>query len=161
VNRFRWLVQSTEKDFSKTSSIRSAAADHRGWPLRCPARAGSAGASAKAGVVDLPRLGELGDRGVAAAFQQPLSAVGARRALMRVLSTRGRGAHAAPSGATTSFRPPRLRSVRGTRTVRVRPSVARDRRRRCRSGLRRCPAEAASRAPSPPLRGRCVPLRRL
>jgi hypothetical protein len=29
------------------------------------------------------------------------------------LSTRGRGAHAAPSGVTTSFRPPRFRNVRG------------------------------------------------
>ena len=33
------------------------------------------------------------------------------------LSTRGRGAHSAPSGVTTSFRPPRFRIVNGMCTV--------------------------------------------
>ena len=33
------------------------------------------------------------------------------------LSTRGRGAHAAPSGVTTSFRPPRFVNVSGMWTV--------------------------------------------
>jgi hypothetical protein len=39
------------------------------------------------------------------------------------LSTRGRGAHAAPSGVTTSFRPPRFLSVIGMWTVIVSPSA--------------------------------------
>ena len=39
------------------------------------------------------------------------------------LSTRGRGAHAAPSGVTTSFRPPRFRNVSGMWTVIVSPSA--------------------------------------
>jgi hypothetical protein len=33
------------------------------------------------------------------------------------LSTRGRGAHKAPSGVTTSFRPPRFLNVSGMWTV--------------------------------------------
>ena len=39
------------------------------------------------------------------------------------LSTRGRGAHSAPSGVTTSFRPPRFRNVSGMWTVIVSPSA--------------------------------------
>jgi hypothetical protein len=44
-------------------------------------------------------------------------------ALTIALSTLGRGAHAAPSGVTTSFRPPRLLNVRGMWTVIVSPSA--------------------------------------
>ena len=53
-------------------------------------------------------------------------------ALTIALSTRGRGAHAAPSGVTTSFRPPRFLNVDGMCTVIVSPlisTVARSRRR--------------------------------
>ena len=39
------------------------------------------------------------------------------------LSTRGRGAHGAPSGVTTSFRPPRFLNVIGMCTVIVSPSA--------------------------------------
>ena len=39
------------------------------------------------------------------------------------LSTRGRGAHSAPSGVTTSFRPPRFLNVSGMWTVIVSPSA--------------------------------------
>ena len=39
------------------------------------------------------------------------------------LSTRGRGAHGAPSGVTTSFRPPRFLNVSGMCTVIVSPSA--------------------------------------
>ena len=39
------------------------------------------------------------------------------------LSTRGRGAHSAPSGVTTSFRPPRFVNVSGMWTVIVSPSA--------------------------------------
>ena len=38
-------------------------------------------------------------------------------ALTMALSTRGRGAHAAPSGVSTSFRPPRFLNVNGMWTV--------------------------------------------
>ena len=38
-------------------------------------------------------------------------------ALTIALSTRGRGAQGAPSGVTTSFRPPRFRNVSGMCTV--------------------------------------------
>ena len=44
-------------------------------------------------------------------------------ALTIALSTRGRGAHGAPSGVTTSFRPPRFRNVSGMWTVIVSPSA--------------------------------------
>ena len=44
-------------------------------------------------------------------------------ALTMALSTRGRGAHSAPSGVTTSFRPPRFRNVIGMWTVIVSPSA--------------------------------------
>jgi hypothetical protein len=44
-------------------------------------------------------------------------------ALTIALSTRGRGAHSATSGATTSFRPPRFRNVSGMWTVIVSPSA--------------------------------------
>jgi len=44
-------------------------------------------------------------------------------ALTMALSTRGRGAHSAPSGVTTSFRPPRFLNVSGMWTVIVSPSA--------------------------------------
>ena len=40
------------------------------------------------------------------------------------LSTRGRGAHSAPSGVTTSFRPPRFLNVSGMCTVIVSPFIS-------------------------------------
>ena len=43
-------------------------------------------------------------------------------ALTMALLTRGRGAHAAPSGITTSFRPPRFLNVVGMWIVIVSPS---------------------------------------
>jgi hypothetical protein len=46
-------------------------------------------------------------------------------ALTRVLSTMALGRdQARPSGVITSLRPPRFRIVRGTRTVKLRPSRA-------------------------------------
>ena len=39
------------------------------------------------------------------------------------LSTRGRGAHSAPSGVITSFRPPRFLNVIGMWTVIISPSA--------------------------------------
>jgi hypothetical protein len=39
------------------------------------------------------------------------------------LSTRGRGAHSAPSGVTTRLRPPRFLNVNGMWTVIVSPSA--------------------------------------
>ena len=44
-------------------------------------------------------------------------------ALTMALSIRGRGAHSAPSGVTTSFRPPRFLNVSGMWTVIVSPSA--------------------------------------
>ena len=53
----------------------------------------------------------------------PASATGMPGRATMALSTRGRGAHAAPSGVTTSFRPPRFLNVRGMWTVIVSPSA--------------------------------------
>ena len=53
----------------------------------------------------------------------PALSEGAVKPPVFLTSTRGRGAHVAPSGVTTSFRPPRFLNVIGMWTVIVSPSV--------------------------------------
>ncbi len=71
-------------------------------------------------------------------------------ALTMALSTRGRGAHSAPSGVTTSFRPPRFRNVIGMCTVIVSLSAE--------TVARVTPLPLAARVTPLPLAARVTPL---
>ena len=67
--------------------------------------------------------GQLGQVRVSSALEHPLPPERPRQALTIALSTRGRGAHGAPSGVTTVFRPPRFLNVIGIWIVIVSPSA--------------------------------------
>ena len=91
------------------------AAARRGSPPRSPARAASAAGSGSRRSRSTP-LARARSSSVACT---PVSSIFRHRnarasALTMALSTRGRGAHGAPSGVTTSFRPPRFLNVVGS-----------------------------------------------